>query len=49
MAGAARSGCGAGAGLENQTRAGMNVQFNVGYVTIKKLSYNVVGRGLHML
>jgi len=43
MAGSAHRGC-----LEDQTRAGMNVQFNVCYN--KKLSYNVVvGRGLHML
>jgi len=47
MAGSARRGCGAGAGLEYQTRAGMNVQLNVCYNI--KLSYVVVGRGLHML
>jgi len=40
MAGSARRGCGAGAGLENQTRAGINVQLNVCYN--KKLFYHVV-------
>jgi len=40
MAGSARHGCGAGAGLEDHTRAGINVQLNVCYN--KKLSYNVV-------
>jgi len=39
--GIARRGCGVGAGLENQTRAGMNFQLNVCY-NKKGCSYNCV-------